>query len=66
MEISDRLALRIPDAVKASGIGQTTLYEAMQRGQLAFVKVGARRLVMREDLLAFLNRHRVTETLDAA
>jgi len=61
MDIKDRLALRIPDAVTVSGLGQTTLYEAMQSGALAFVKVGARRLIMREDLEAFLAAHRISE-----
>jgi len=61
LEIRERLALRIPDAVAVSGLGQTTLYDAMQAGELAFVKVGARRLIMAADLLAFLERHRVGE-----
>lgn len=61
MDIKDRLALKIRDAVAASGLGQTTLYEAMQRGELAFVKVGASRLIMRVDLERFLEAHRVAE-----
>jgi excisionase family DNA binding protein len=63
MDIRERLALRIPDAVNVSGLGQTTLYEAMQDGELPFVKVGARRLIMTSDLQAFLERHRVAEAV---
>lgn len=61
MDIKERLALRIPDAVAVSGLGQTTLYEKMETGELPFVKVGARRLIMTTDLQAFLERHRVAE-----
>lgn len=59
MKAEEVIALRIPDAVSASGLGHTTLYEAMHDGRLPFVKVGARRLIMRADLEAFLARHRV-------
>jgi excisionase family DNA binding protein len=60
MDVTERIALRIPDAVAVSGIGTTTLYEAMQSGALAYVKVGARRLILRTDLEQWLNRHRVS------
>jgi hypothetical protein len=33
----------------------------MQRGELAFVQMGARRLILDEDLRALLARHRVGE-----
>lgn len=53
------IALRIPDAVAASGLSRTTLYAEMDDGKLAFVKVGSRRLILRDDLVAFLLERRV-------
>ena len=53
------IALRIPDAARLVGLSRSTLYEEMDRGALAYVKVGARRLVLREDLVEFLRRRRV-------
>ncbi len=59
MEIKDRLALKVSEAVAATSISRAVLYEAMQRGDLPFVKLGTSRLIMREDLEAFLQRHKV-------
>jgi len=59
MDINDRLALKVKEACAVSGLGQTTLYEAMQSGALPYIKVGASRLIMRVDLEDFLKSHRV-------
>ncbi|WKL56678.1 excisionase family DNA-binding protein [Asticcacaulis sp. ZE23SCel15] len=53
---TDKLAYRIDEAVKASGLGRSFLYERMAEGKLRSVKVGGRRLIMRSDLLDFLNQ----------
>jgi excisionase family DNA binding protein len=45
--------------VQASGLGKSTLYEAMQAGELRYIKIGAARLIKRDDLEAFIDRHRV-------
>lgn len=47
------IALRIPDASRASGLSRTKLYELMEAGELPSVKVGGRRLILRADLEAF-------------
>jgi len=47
------LALTIPDAVKASGLPRSSLYEAMKRG-LPARKSGRRTLIMVADLQAYL------------
>jgi excisionase family DNA binding protein len=52
------IAFRIPDAAAAAGLSRTTLYEEMDRGKLAYVKIGNRRLILRDDLVAFLVSHR--------
>ncbi|WKL55989.1 helix-turn-helix domain-containing protein [Asticcacaulis sp. ZE23SCel15] len=53
---TDKIAYRIDEAVKASGLGRSFLYEKMAEGKLRSVKVGGRRLILRIDLLDFLNQ----------
>ena len=47
------IAVTIPDAVKATGMSRTSLYEAMKRG-LPARKAGRRTLIMVADLEAYL------------
>jgi len=47
-------AVRIEEAVKLSGIGRTKLYEMMQTGEIASVKIGTRRLIPRIELRRIL------------
>jgi excisionase family DNA binding protein len=49
-----RKALSIDEAVKASGISRTKLYEFISSGELPSVKLGKRRLVRPEALDAWL------------
>ena len=46
----DRLSLSIPEAVQASGLGRTTIYDLIKRGQLPICKVGSRTLIRLEAL----------------
>lgn len=48
------IALTVADAVKASGLGKTTLYEAMAKGRLETRKVGRKRLVLTRSLRRFI------------
>lgn len=52
---SHKLAYRIDEAVKASGLGRTFLYERIASGELKSIKVGGRRLILREDLVRLLS-----------
>ena len=52
--MSEPLAYRIPDAVRATGIPRTALYEAIGAGRLKARKDGNRTLILRRDLEAFL------------
>lgn len=52
----DKLSYSINDAVEASGIGRTTLYELIKAGELKPVKIGSRTLIRRCDLEALLER----------
>lgn len=49
-----KIAYRIDEAVKASGLGRTFLYERIASGDLKSIKVGGRRLILHSDLVEFL------------
>lgn len=48
------IAVTIPDAVKATGISRSSLYEAMKRGDLTARKAGRRTLIRVSDLEDYL------------
>jgi excisionase family DNA binding protein len=50
----DKLAYRLEEAVRAVGLGRTTLYELIKNGQLKTVKAAGCRLILRSDIEAFL------------
>jgi hypothetical protein len=50
-------AMTVLAASRFSGLGRTVLYERMAAGELAWAKVGQRRLVCRASLTALLRRH---------
>jgi excisionase family DNA binding protein len=52
---SDKLAYGVAEAVRAAGVGRTTLYEAMSSGQLRAVKMGARTLIPASELRRFID-----------
>ena len=43
---NERIACTIPDAMRASGIGQTKLYELIKKRRLKSTKVDGRRLIL--------------------
>jgi excisionase family DNA binding protein len=51
---NDRVALRINDAVAMSGLGRSTIYKLIDSEKLRSVKIGKRRLVIRESLESLL------------
>lgn len=50
------ITLTIPEAVRASGMSRTALYEALKRGDLTARKAGKRTLIPVADLQAFIDR----------
>ena len=52
----DKLAYQIPEAVVATGLSRSTLYEEIQAGRLRAFKVGGRRLILCAELQSFLMR----------
>jgi excisionase family DNA binding protein len=54
--VIEKLTYTVNEAALALGIGRTKLYELVQAGELPLVKIGARSLIRRADLEAFLTR----------
>lgn len=50
------LAISPEDAAHASGTTRSAIYEAIARGDLVSFKAGRRRLILVEELRAWLNR----------
>jgi excisionase family DNA binding protein len=59
---SDRIALRVSDAVAATSIGRTTVYAAIKAGHLRSFRLHGRRLIMKDDLTAWLIAARDRDT----
>ena len=53
-----RVVYDIPQAMEFTGLGRTTLLQAIKKGQLTRIKVGRRVLLAHDDLLTWLRRHR--------
>ena len=51
---AERLAYSIDEAARLTGLSRDLLYDEMRRGNLAYVKVGRRRLITRHHLQQFL------------
>ena len=50
----ERLSYGLDEAAASIGVSRRTLYDYIGDGRLKTVKIGGRRLIFREDLLAFL------------
>jgi excisionase family DNA binding protein len=55
-EAGQPISVRIPQACALTGLGRTTLYEAIRAGQLPIRKKGRVTLVLTEDLITFVQR----------
>lgn len=54
--MSEKIAYTINEAAAASGLGRTTLYKLIKHGDLMPVKIGARTLLLRADVVKLLQR----------
>lgn len=54
----DRLAYSVKEAAEATGLSRDLLYDEMRAGRLAYLKIGRRRIISRQQLHAFLARDR--------
>jgi excisionase family DNA binding protein len=55
-EGGDRLALRIHDVCRLTGLGRTTIYAAINAGDLVARKLGRCTIILAADLEVFLNK----------
>lgn len=55
LKTDEKFAFRIDDASKVCGLSRTTLYQLIAEKKLHAVKIAGRRLILREDLQAFLH-----------
>jgi excisionase family DNA binding protein len=51
---AERLAYSVDEAAQISGLSCDLLYDQMRTGRLAYLKVGRRRIIIRQHLEAFL------------
>ncbi|MGH6987322.1 MAG: helix-turn-helix domain-containing protein [Caulobacteraceae bacterium] len=52
--VAEPLALTIPNACRAIGVGRTWLYEAARRGDLKLIRLGGRTVVPMTELRRLL------------
>ena len=64
-ERPEPLAYSVNEVIEIAHSCRTIIYREMKSGRLKFIKVGARTLILREDLLAWLQSYR-TEKLGPA
>jgi excisionase family DNA binding protein len=55
------ISVRIPEAIRLTGLSRSRIYELMKSGDIESVKVGSSTLVLVESLRAFLDSRRSTE-----
>jgi excisionase family DNA binding protein len=51
-----RLFLSVPDAIEASGLSRSVLYEKLRTGEIPHVKIGARTLIPTDGLRTWAER----------
>jgi len=56
----ERDAISIDEAARRSGLSRSRVYEALKAGDLKSLKIGARRLIMIDALMAWLTGHQAT------
>ena len=58
------IAVRIPEAIRLTGMSRSRLYDLMGSGEIEFVKVGASTLVLVASLRQFVESRRTTRLDD--
>lgn len=52
------ISVRIPEAVRLTGLSRSRIYELMKSGDVEFVKVGGSTLILVESLRRFIHSRR--------
>ena len=58
---NEPLAVRIPEAARMIGIGQSTLYQYVASGEIEIIKIGRSTVVSMDALRDFIERRRKAE-----
>jgi excisionase family DNA binding protein len=61
-QLAERLAYSVDEVAQITGLSRDLLYDQMRTGQLAYIKVGRRRIITRQHLEAFLTARPGTES----
>ena len=54
----DPISVKVPEAVRLTGLSRSRIYELMKRGDVQYAKVGSSTLILVESLRAFIHDHR--------
>ncbi|KWV95652.1 MULTISPECIES: helix-turn-helix domain-containing protein [unclassified Erythrobacter] len=58
--VIEPIAMRVPEACRYLGIGRSTLYVLIARGEIEIVKLGSSTLVLTKSLKGLVERRRST------
>jgi excisionase family DNA binding protein len=56
-DVCEAISVRIPEAVRLTGLSRSRIYELMRSGDIEFAKVGSSTLIMVESLRQFIQCH---------
>jgi hypothetical protein len=56
--VCEPISVRIPEAVRLSGLSRSRIYELMRSGDLDFAKVGSSTLILVDSLRRMIEAHR--------
>lgn len=57
--VAEPISVKIPEAVRLTGLSRSRIYELMRSGDIEFAKVGSSTLILLESLRAFIRSSRV-------
>ncbi len=57
---AEPISVKVPEAVRLTGLSRSRIYELMRSGDIEFVKVGSSTLILVESLRAFIEDRRTS------
>jgi excisionase family DNA binding protein len=57
-DIGEPISVKIPEAVRLTGLSRSRIYELMKSGDIEFAKVGSSTLILIESLRGFIQSRR--------
>lgn len=55
--VAEPISVKIPEAVRLTGLSRSRIYELMRSGDIEFAKVGSSTLILFESLRQFVESH---------